>query len=377
MVHVPEEGFRPLFRADAEPGIPLSVCPGFGVTASASECSAPERHEEEIGHYCELWQGHAVGERIRFSASSGGLLTALGSFCLERLGSEGAIHTVQDSKTPWLSRTTVSRSTSDLLAGCGSRYAPSAPVTGICDIRDERGSFVFVGKPCDTAALSALCREDPEVHSKIGLILTFFCAGTPSTKGTLHLIQSLEIPLDEVTGVRYRGEGWPGHFRVTFDGGTKQKTLSYRESWARLTQYRPLRCHLCPDGLGRAADISCGDAWQVHSEGTSDPGQSLIIVRTERGRRVFREAMENGFIVAEPIPPEALITAQKSLLRRREELYGRLLAFRALGLPIPKYAGFALARSWGRLGFHDKARSVLGTLRRIVRYGWYRRRSAH
>src|SRR5207245_2175315 len=118
-----------------------------------------------------------------------------------------------------------------------------------------------------------LRRERPELDRKLGLVLTFFCAGTPSTQGTLDLLKSLEVAPNEIDTVRYRGEGWPGRFKVLYSNRTKEKSFSYGESWGRLASYRPLRCHLCPDGLGQVADISCGDAWEEF-DNRGDPGRS-------------------------------------------------------------------------------------------------------
>src|SRR5258708_16493215 len=128
-----------------------------------------------------------------------------------------------------------------------------------------------------------LSSSRPQLDQKIGLSLTFFCAGTPSTRGTLDLLSSLGVAPDQVGAVRYRGNGWPGKFSVTSRDGTNAKSMSYPDSWGRLAGYRPLRCHLCPDGLGQSADISCGDAWERFTD-TPDPGRSIVIVRTERGR---------------------------------------------------------------------------------------------
>jgi coenzyme F420 hydrogenase subunit beta len=204
-------------------------------------------------------------------------------------------------------------------------------------------------------------------------VLTFFCAGTPSTRGTLDLMRGVELSPDPVKHVHYRGEGWPGDFRVIAESGAEKARLSYQESWARLTAYRPLRCNLCPDGLGRVADIACGDAWDQYKK-DGDPGRSLVLVRTERGRQLLAAARAAGYVTLRRVGPENVLRAQANLLERRRALFGRLLAFRLTGAPVPGYEGFSLFRSWLRIGPKEQARTVLGTLRRIVQRGWYRRR---
>jgi coenzyme F420 hydrogenase subunit beta len=205
------------------------------------------------------------------------------------------------------------------------------------------------------------------------LVLTFFCAGTPSTRGTLNLLDELDVKPDRVKTLHYRGEGWPGKFRVTTDQQAESKTLSYKESWGKLTAYRPLRCNLCPDGLGRVADISCGDAWDKYEE-DGDPGRSLILVRTEKGRAILEGAWRAGYVTLKRVGPENVLRAQTNLLGRRRALFGRLMAFRMLGVPIPAYQGFSLFRSWRHIGPTEQLRTVLGTLRRIVQRGWLKPR---
>jgi len=233
---------------------------------------------------------------------------------------------------------------------------------------------VFIGKPCDTAAVSALRRQQSELDEKIGLVLTFFCAGTPSTQGTLELAQLLNVKPDTIDAVRYRGEGWPGRFKIAYDDGSKEKSLSYGESWGRLTKHRPLRCNLCPDGLGRVADISCGDAWNKFTDETGDHGRSLVIVRTQRGREILHRAMEANYVELQPVGPKVVLAAQENLLGRRRELFGRLLGMRLLLIPTPKFLGFSLFHSWIRLSGLRKVKSLLGTVKRMIKRGLWQRK---
>ena len=134
----------------------------------------------------------------------------------------------------------------------------------------------------------------------LGLVLTFFCAGTPSTKGTLDLIKSLNVSPEKVASVRYRGDGWPGRFRVISAEGGGEKSLAYMESWSRLSHDRAFRCQLCPDGLGRVADITCGDAWERFGDG-QDMGRSVAVVRTRKGQEILHRAMAAKYVELEPV----------------------------------------------------------------------------
>ena len=374
LVNVENVGIRPRFDGNGCASCTkcLSICPGYYVDADM-ETRLPKQTEadHEFGPALEIWEGWASDPEIRYKASSGGLLTALALYCLEREKMEFALHAGMDTEKPWTNRTVQSRTRADLLACTGSRYAPASPCDGLRAIEESSQPCVFIGKPCDATGVAHLRRERPELDRKLGLVLTFFCAGTPSTRGTLDLVKSLDVKLEDVESVRYRGEGWPGRFKVRTDGA--ERSYSYMEAWGQLTGYRPLRCHLCPDGLGRVADLSCGDAWENLNNG-DDPGRSIVVVRTERGRQILHRAMAAGYVQLQPVGAEAVLAAQPSLLGRRREIFGRFLAMKALFVPTPKYEGFSLFRGWMRLPFTMKLRTVLGTVRRIVFRGWWRRR---
>lgn len=323
----------------------------------------------------EIWEGYACDAEIRYKGSSGGVLSALALYCLEQESMEFVLHSGVSEAEPWTNTPVLSRTRAELLAHAGSRYAPASPCAGLGSIEQSDGPCVFIGKPCDAAAVAMLRRERPELDRRLGLVLTFCCAGTPSTQGTVDVLKRLEVDPASVTSLRYRGEGWPGLFRVLSDGGSRTDTLTYHESWSQLTGYRPLRCNLCPDGLGRIADVSCGDAWH-RATNAGDPGRSLILVRTKRGQEILARAQAAGYVHLTPLGPQAVLVAQSSLLQRRRELFGRLFALRLLGIPVPKFANFSLLASWLRLPLGRKIRTVTGTLRRAAVRSWWRRRVA-
>jgi len=337
--------------------------------------TATSEADHEFGTTLEIWEGYACDPEIRYKGSSGGVLSALALYCLEQEGMKFVLHTGSDEQKPWTNKTVVSTNRSQILKTTGSRYAPSSPCAGLKAIEESDGQCVFVGKPCDAAAVAMLRRERAELDKKLGLVLTFFCAGTPSTQGSVDLLKSMDVDLGGLQSLRYRGEGWPGFFHAHLNNGGGDKRLTYAESWARLTGYRSLRCNLCPDGLGRIADISCGDAWHSLS-GNNDPGRSLVLVRTKRGRDILHRAMAAGYVELNPVHVDAVLAAQSSLLQRRRELFGRLLAMRLLMIPIPKFLKFSLGRSWLRLPLSRKIKTVAGTLRRAAVRGWWRRRLA-
>ena len=373
LVNVEGVGIRPRFESEcADCNECLPICPGYEVDAAQvlGDHVKNSEADHEFGPALEIWEGYASDPDIRFRASSGGVLSALSLYCLEQEGMKFVLHTAKNDEKPWTNQTVQSKTRAEILSRTGSRYAPASPCDGLQAVEESGGPCVFIGKPCDTAAVSRMREARPALDKNLGLVLTFFCAGTPSTRGTLDLVSSLNMNQSEVRDLRYRGEGWPGRFKVT--NGSVEKSLSYSESWGALTHYRPPRCHLCPDGLGRVADISCGDAWDRFEE-NGDTGRSLILVRTPLGQRILRRAMEAGYVEARPTDSAQVFAAQSNLLARRREIFGRLFAMKLLGVPTTRLLGFSLFRSWLRLPFRTKARTLVGTVTRVIQRGRWRR----
>ncbi|MBW2245332.1 MAG: Coenzyme F420 hydrogenase/dehydrogenase, beta subunit C-terminal domain [Deltaproteobacteria bacterium] len=385
LVHHRSTGIRPEFIdvgcGDCSSCLP--ICPGHGVNADTVVQNRPRRtfSDHEFGPVLEIWEGHASDPEIRSRGSSGGALTALAAYALECEGAGFVVHSEMDPNAPTRNRTCRSSSRQELMSRAGSRYAPSSPCEGLGWIEEGEGRAVFIGKPCDVAAAQEARVRNRKLDEKLGLVLTFFCAGTPSEQGTFDLISSLGVDPEEVTELHYRGAGWPGRFQVSTDRASPAASMSYRESWGSLTGYRSLRCHLCVDGLGRMADISCGDGWHMYGEaestgrdGAENTGWSLLLVNTERGREVVKGAIEAGYLSVAPSNADSVFDAQP-LLERRRVVFGRLLALRALLIPVPKYKGFSLLRGFWHLSFEAKLRSVVGTMWRAVKRGWWRRRT--
>jgi coenzyme F420 hydrogenase subunit beta len=324
----------------------------------------------------ELWDGYAKDPEIRYNGSSGGVATALALYCLETGRFSGALHVRAKLDVPLQNTAVLSKTREDLLAGAGSRYSPAAPCERFDLIEQAESDCVFIGKPCDVAALRKSQSVNAALASKVGLVISIFCAATPCSQGTQVLLESLGVEPEDVAELRYRGCGWPGMTVVKLKGANGRVTgMSYEQSWGKiLSRYGQLRCRLCPDSTGELADISCGDPWYREIE-PEEPGRSLVLVRTERGRKTLREAMDKDYIVLERVGWSILPRSQMSLLEKRRNIFGRLFSMKLLGVPTPKFRGFSLFANWRVLSLTDKIRSIGGTMRRIVWRGWFRPRN--
>ncbi|MCB9906264.1 MAG: Coenzyme F420 hydrogenase/dehydrogenase, beta subunit C-terminal domain [Planctomycetes bacterium] len=381
MVDDLDQGRRPVVQPGAGVGASFEACPGKGLELPPFDPASGHLRElwEGWGGVLELWEGYASDDAIRFAGSSGGAATALSLFALEARGSSGVLHAGARKDVPYLNETQFSQSRSDLMRNTGSRYAPASPCDGLAQLEAAPKPSVFVGKPCDVAGLKRAQAVRPGLESKVEVSIAIFCAGAPSTRGTLEMARQMgvEDPA-RIESVRYRGQGWPGHAEVHGTDSHDQPVggkLSYAASWGDILQkFRPWRCYVCADHTGEFADLSVGDPWYREIP-ADEPGRSLILVRTEKGRAFLQAAREAGVLTLEPVPAHILPDSQRNLLHTRGAVFGRVWACRMLGVAAPSFRRMGVGKTWlTQLSLKQRAQAFYGTFKRVFTKKLYARR---
>lgn len=342
-----------------------ALCPGVRVLAQNPEGS---RRHPTMGPVIQVFEAWATDPELRFAGSSGGALTALAAWLATTGEVSRVIGAGPDAADP--RRTTTVRLTtrSGAIAQTGSRYAPAS---NAADPAALDPTAAFIGKPCEVSAILALQRTGASSPGAEPLLLSFFCAGTPSQRATDALLEGLGVPAGErLAELRYRGHGWPGRFTARRPDGSTV-SASYEESWGgSLGPAVQWRCKVCADGVGESADVTAADLWRADERGYPDfsdgPGVSALIARTRRGLDLVTRAVAAGVLTVRPIEINDLAAVQPLQRQRRETLAGRLAGTMLAGGRVPRYRGFSLLRL------------ALPRLREVLRVarGSYRRRRA-
>jgi coenzyme F420 hydrogenase subunit beta len=195
--------------------------------------------------------GFATDKALRHAGSSGGVLSALQAYLVDKGEVGYALHTAMPADNPIGTETVESRSKDAIMAGAGSRYAPSSPLAELPAHLERGEPFVLVGKPCDIAGARALARRDERVGRTVPYMLSFFCAGVPSSDGTREILKAMGVKEEDLVSFRYRGDGWPGFARAETRQGRVEQ-MSYADSWGGiLSKHVQFRCKVCPDGTVR------------------------------------------------------------------------------------------------------------------------------
>ncbi|MCM3696584.1 Coenzyme F420 hydrogenase/dehydrogenase, beta subunit C-terminal domain [Microbacterium oleivorans] len=303
-------------------------CPGVILRAPAAEAAT----HWLFGRVMRAWEGHAADPAVRRAGSSGGVLTALVAFIGESGDSPTVVGAAQDAARPSRTVPVTITTREEALRAAGSRYAPVS-------VPSSWNGGALVGKPCEVAGLrqylDATSAGDP-------ILLSFFCAGTPSQHATESLIRKLGGDPDRITSLRYRGEGWPGRFAFT---GPSSGSEDYNESWGHhLGRQLQSRCKICPDGTGEHADIAVGDYWATDERGfpTFDEGEgsSVVIARTSRGAALIERAVSAGVLALSPIDLDDVARVQPLQSERRRVQVGRSLGRLLAGFRVPRFRGY-------------------------------------
>ncbi|MEO0860885.1 MAG: Coenzyme F420 hydrogenase/dehydrogenase, beta subunit C-terminal domain [Pseudomonadota bacterium] len=351
-------------KQDAELG---RFCPGLGQRVDAGG-----RTDDPLwGPYVTAWTGHATDPDQRHAGASGGTVTALCCALLASGEVDAIVHVTADPARPMANATVISETAEGVLRGAGSRYAPSSPLEILPDIMRDGRRFAVVGKPCDAAALAALRADDPVIARAVPVILSFFCAGVPSSGGARGILNALAVEEKDVASFRYRGQGWPGQATATLRDGSA-RAMSYHESWGGiLSKHVQHRCKICADGTGMAADLVCADAWEADQQGypvfEERPGISLVLARTHTGRTIAERAHRAGHLSLDPYDMAQLARIQPGQRERRRALWARLAALKVLRRPVPDYQGLHVASLRAQNPKRRNLKNFLGTLRRALR----------
>ncbi|GAB3100485.1 Coenzyme F420 hydrogenase/dehydrogenase, beta subunit C-terminal domain [Cupriavidus yeoncheonensis] len=341
------------------------VCPGVSLDL---QNSGNDIHPE-WGPITSVHIGWSTDPEVRYRGSSGGGISALLIFLLESGQADFVAHIGVSNDDPFQNVRRISRSRADVLEGAGSRYAPAAPMEAVDSLFSTGERFAFVGKPCDVAAMHAYLRQYPEKAPQVVALLSFICAGVPSMRATLKVLETMGTSPEETVRFSYRGNGWPGLATARTRNGS-EFTMDYSASWGNiLGRDLQLRCKVCPDGTGEFADIVCGDAWygeDGYPQFDEQEGRSLVISRTATGERLLREAALAAALCIEPCNVREIARMQPYQQSRKRVSLGRLAAVALRFGFIPKFKGLRLWRASRRGGFMPLLRNFVGTYRRLI-----------
>ncbi|AKB38158.1 Coenzyme F420 hydrogenase subunit beta [Methanosarcina siciliae C2J] len=278
----------------------------------------PSIETDDIFHGVCLagYVGYASDNTIRQKSQSGGIVTALLCYLLEQNKIEGAIVNNLNLQTR-RPQAVLALSESEIIDACGSYYTQSSVVKTILEHSDKNTAAVVLG--CQAESLQLIRENYPNVtlpKYTIGLI----CAGQNGGDMIDDLIEQSECDSKQISRFRFRDKscGWPGDVHVTTS--TNDYWLP-KEKRHRLKQvYELHRCIACYDQMNIFSDIVCGDPWGITHKQQPE-GHTVVIARTEKGKKLLEDAARDGAIVLEDSSIEDIFYGQTVDGRHKTKFY--------------------------------------------------------
>lgn len=353
--------FKPILK-ESDLNFCEQICPAGGKHIYRLDPKLPWGRYENV--YCS-W---STDKKIRYTASSGGTLTALAVFLLNNNIVDGIIHTKVSKDSVIDTQYTVSYTIDDVVSRSGSRYTASSPLINLLGAIEEGKKYAFIGKPCDVIALNNYTQSQ-KFNQPIVLTMSFFCAGEPSRKANKKLLDCLGTSEKTCRKLIYRGNGWPG-YATALDENNTSKRMTYNESWGSILG-RDINhyCKFCMDGIGEFADIACGDAWYMNADGTPDfsehDGRNVTFARTKAGQNILDQAYKAGILNLSSYDINELKFIQNYQYERRTHVYSRILGMRICGHNVPNYPMKIIKAYSDKLTLMQKLRISFGTVKRV------------
>lgn len=301
------------------PIIDRNLCTNCGVCIKV--CPVPYLHVESLlkpESPISCYIGYSNNINIRWSASSGGLVSTALIFLFREKLIDGAVVALSDESNPYTVHWKVIRDEYDVLRAMGSKYIPLTPGFRLNDLMNLK-RFAVVGLPCHIWGFRRLEEIFNDLKDRVAIYLGLFCGRCPNIYALIYFIRKyLGLYENHIRRVSFRGRGWPG--KLTFESSKGEKLISKYGKWIEFSYYPhfiPEHCALCCDILNRQADISFGDAWGL---ATDRLGTSVAISRTIRGNELLNQMASKGLVTLMPVSLNSVLKGQGYYFKLRNSL---------------------------------------------------------
>jgi coenzyme F420 hydrogenase subunit beta len=247
----------------------------------------PRSDEEVAGIASEVVLARATDPELHQAGQDGGLVSALLVWALEHDVIDAAlVSALEGDGSGWKAVPAVARSRADVLATAGSRYTYSAnPLAYAEAIGGGAERIALVGMGCQASAPPVMAaRKAGKVARRFTLSIGLLCSKTfddaifDELFASRYGLQRQDIAKMNIKGV----------FQVwTHAGEYHEIPLKEAHAWTREG------CLSCPDFAAEHADISTGGIGAYND-------WTLALVRTERGKELFSQMLQDGAIEVRP-----------------------------------------------------------------------------
>lgn len=263
----------------------------------------PSNHQPEKSHNePTVYAAWNKDEGIRKSSTSGGIFTNIASLVIRKGGSVCGVSMDNDN----IARHIMTENMEDIAKLRMSKYVQSSTENIYSSVKkklDSGGIVLFTGTPCQVGGLKKYLGKDYEQLITMDIV----CHGVPSPKAFSDYLSGIEKKnKSRVVSVkfRYKKPGWTNFsMKIDFENGRTYCQECHKDPYlaAFLSDYLTRDCcHDCQyTSVERVSDITAADFWSYVSHSkeqrNNEKGISLVLVNTEKGKKVFDEIKSDYF----------------------------------------------------------------------------------
>lgn len=283
-----------------------------------------------LGRYQSTYVGWVEEGGFRTGGSSGGMTSWILCELLERKLVDYVVNVrpSEEDKNA-LFKFRVSHTPEEVRHGAKSRYYPVNYASVLEHVRRSSGRCAIVGLPCFIKAIRLLCREEPELASKICFAIGIFCGHLKSAKYMELFCRDMGIEPRDVLSFDFRKkfENENAHnYGIEIvardqQGGqkvfAKQARYVFGTNWGyNLLKYNA--CDFCDDVFGETADIVIGDAW-IPGHDADWRGTNVIVIRSKEIEQIVEAAQRDRRVALTAISAKTTVSSQAAAVRHRRE----------------------------------------------------------
>jgi len=313
------------------------VCPRLDLNPAGMDIRTFGKHRSDhiIGENRGIYFARAKDPNTSKAGQYGGVVSALAIFLLETKKVEAAVLAGSGSE---YTEPVLAKTSGEVLQCAGSKYSACPSLIKLSEgLRSGLKKLAVTGRPCQIAALrktEQLCvnkslrciSADNVEFFAIGLFCFWsltpeFCAAIRE-KSAGEAVTRYDIPPNQ-------------GLIATLEGGSKVE-IPLEEA----RRYIRGACLDCFDPTAEYADLSVGST-------EHDTDWNTLIVRSDRGESLIREALDAGAIEIKPYPPEILSNLYNAVRNKKSRVLENLKPTGYLSLSDEYIAGFKETKKHG------------------------------
>ncbi len=271
-------------------GLCYFVCPRtflpMKILNMTQEKASKIKEYEKIGYFLEAYSARTKIKEISEICQDGGI----SSTCLHYLFDKSEIDFALGAKmsnTLWRPEPVLLKNKEELLSTAGTKYVnnPNLQILNQSELKNKK--IAVVGVPCQMQAIlkSEIYNIGVPSLNSINYKIGIFCMESFSYESLLEICTKLNVDIKNAKKMDIN----KGKFLIYTNNG-EELNIPIKD----ISHLAREDCEICYDLTSESADISVGSIG-------SPSGWNTVLIRTEKGKKLYNKLIENDLIESKPI----------------------------------------------------------------------------